>query len=340
MKKRKITHKLLSVLRKKPLARLSLVLIITLVGVLLVVLTKAATPTSSIQAEAGTLGGSATKLSSSAASGGQYVKFNTTAPPTGQGRNYPDHTNINATTFWVGEYFQAGPDGSQACSAYDGDWIYSHFRLAHAVNCQMPSGLSARAAGCDALLANESGKCNDSNSIGSLRTPANGYFPAGLQTVYENPFYLDLPYNDLPAYDGFVTGWSDRCQKIPWANDPGWGTSGGRCTNEDFSYMKNRWVKIWANGRTCYGQIEDAGPADYSHGNPNYADYNYVFGSNDARPANTSYDDAGMDISPALNACLGGQFNQNLNVNWEFVDDIDVPATPWKVVTTTSQVNW
>jgi hypothetical protein len=103
--------------------------------------------------------------------------------------------------------------------------------------------------------------------------------------------------------------------------------------------MKNRWVKIMANGATCYGQIEDAGPADDGNGNGNYADTKYVFSTTDARPFNQSYNDAGMDVSPALNACLKGQFNSDVSVNWQFVDFVDVPAGPWKTIITTTPPN-
>lgn len=247
-------------------------------------------------------------------------------------RTYPLHTNINATTFWVGELFQNTPDGSQVCSAYNSNWLYSFFRLAKAKNCRIST--SGSATGCDAVLKNPKGKCNDTNSIGSLRTPANGYFPDGLQSIYENPFYLDLPYDDYNPTDSTdITGYATRCQDIPWAKDPGYA---GKCKNTKFSYMKNRWVKIMANGRTCYGQIEDAGPADDGHGNPHYDDRKYVFGYNDSRPINKSYNGAGMDISPALGACLGGAFNSDLKVNWQWVEASDVPQGPWtRIITKT-----
>ena len=57
--------------------------------------------------------------------------------------------------------------------------------------------------------------------------------------------------------------------------------------------MKNRWVKISRENRgsvrTCYGQVEDAGPYVYD-------DARYVFGHADQRPAHS----AGIDVSPAL----------------------------------------
>ena len=296
---------------------------------MLLVFSHAAAPVASIEVGSGsTVNAPAVSISNASSSGGSYVQFK--APTTT--RTYPLHTNINSTTFWVGERFQPTPDGSQVCSAYDSDWIWNFFRLGHASNCSIAG--SGYATGCDALLRNSTGVCDDANSIGSLRTPANGYFPTGLQQIYQNPFYLDLPYDDYNPTDATdITGYATRCQDIPWANDVGYA---GNCTNSNFSYMKNRWVKIMANGKTCYGQIEDAGPADDGNGNPHYDDRVYVFGSNDARPINKSYNSAGMDVSPALNSCLGGVFNSDLNVNWQFVEASDVPATPWKTIVTTS----
>ena len=57
------------------------------------------------------------------------------------------------------------------------------------------------------------------------RDASNGYFP-GYMVPNQNPFYLDLPVSD-PS-------------------------------------LKNRWVQIQGPGGTCYGQVEDAGPAQIS----------------------------------------------------------------------------
>lgn len=256
-----------------------------------------------------------------------------TVAPSPSGRNYTLHTSILATTFWVGEQFQATADGSQVCSAYNSQWQYSFFHLKTGVN--NAAGCNGSfTGGCDARVNNANSTCDDTNSVASLRTPANGYFPAGLPAIYENPFYLDLPYDDYNASTSSeTTGYSSRCSTIPWANDAGYY---GHCTDRNFSYMKNRFVKTTANGQTCYGQIEDAGPADSGNGNGNYADSNYVFGSKNARPFNQSYNSAGMDISPALGACLGGSFNNDLILNWQFIDTVDVPSGAWKTIVTTS----
>src|SRR5581483_3948399 len=239
--------------------------------------------------------------------------------------SYPWHTNIVSTTFWVGEMFNAiHSDGSQACSTYDSQW-YLHFS---GVATQM---LPASAAGCAGSYA---GGCDGVWSGGKCatekRTAANGYFPSAM-TPKENPFYLDLPFDDLND----STAFAQRCQVIPWAKtiDP----SGAHCSDGNFSYMKNAWVEIIGpNGKTCYGQNEDAGP---SHGSL-YHDAAYVFGTTDARPVQGQFNDAGMDVSPALNGCLGFAEldGENDHISWRFVDPQDVPAGPWKTVVTTSGV--
>jgi hypothetical protein len=97
--------------------------------------------------------------------------------------------------------------------------------------------------------------------------------------------------------------------------------------------MKNSWVELHKNGRVCYAQIEDAGPALYS-------DSAYVFGTNDARPANTKYNGAGLDVSPAVNSCLGyAELDGDTDrVDWRFIEAAAVPPGPWLNVVTTSLV--
>lgn len=220
--------------------------------------------------------------------------------PLAKGGSYPWHRDIVATTFWVGEVFDPqAADGSQVYSTYDGDW-------------------QANYGGCDGVLTPE---CST-----EPRAAHNGYMPTSM-TPLENPFYLDLPYDDVNDPKAFA----ERSTVIPWANDPGYA---GQAGNKNFSYMKNRWVKLVKDGRVCYGQIEDAGPGQYH-------DANYVFGSKDARPANKKFNGAGMDVSPAINGCLGFSDldGENDKLSWQFVDDADVPPGPWLTIVTTSQVN-
>jgi len=241
---------------------------------------------------------------------------------------YPMHTNIIATTFWVGEIFNPDlSDGSQVCSTYDSNWAANWSGVSRDVVPSSAGGCAGSpTGGCDGVATFSGDTITDCST--EARTAANDYFPSQ-GTPKENPFYLDLPYDDLND----STAFGERCEVIPWASaDP------GNCDNGEHSYMKNRWVAITGpNGATCYGQIQDAGP---SHDDM-YHDKEYVFGSSDAQPAQGEFNNAGMDVSPALNGCLGfGSLNgDGDSVSWQFVDDAQVPAGPWKRVVTTSGVS-
>jgi hypothetical protein len=231
--------------------------------------------------------------------GGPTTSGTDSAPGT-IGRAYPSHTGVIATTFWVGEIFDPNAsDGSQVYSTYDSEWL-AHY------------------GGCDGIVVK-----NDCST--EPRTAANGYFPSSM-TPLENPFYLDLPFDDLNDPAAFAR----RAEVIPWANDPGYA---GRQDDRSFSYMKNRWVAITKGGQTCYAQIQDAGPGQYN-------DAEYVFGGDDRRPKNSNFNSAGMDVSPAVNGCLGfSDINgQDDLVDWRFVEEVDVPPGPWLTVVTRSQV--
>jgi hypothetical protein len=211
--------------------------------------------------------------------------------PRRAGRAYPWHTGIVATTFWVGEVFDpASPDGSQVTSTYDSRWM-------------------ERYGGCDGVVVG--GTCAT-----EPRTAATGFRPTRM-TPRQNPFYLDLPFDDLNDERAFAR----RSRVVPWAADAGYA---GHATDRSFSYLKNRWVRLRHAGRTCYGQVEDAGPGRYD-------DDAYVFGHDDPRPANRRYNGAGLDVSPALNSCLDfSQLNGDGDrVDWQFAGDTGVPPGPW-----------
>lgn len=215
------------------------------------------------------------------------------------GERYPWHTDIVATTFWVGEIFDpSAADGSQVLSTYDSRWLESY-------------------GGCDGVMVG--GRCET-----EPRVPSNGYFPLHM-SPRQNPFYLDLPYDDVHHPEAFAR----RAEVVPWAA----GTDPGLAADPAYSYLQNRWVRLKKDGAICYGQIQDAGPG-------NYNDAAYVFGTDDARPANTKYNGAGLDVSPALNGCLGfSELNgQNDRVDWQFVDEADVPDGPWRLIVTASPV--
>lgn len=203
-----------------------------------------------------------------------------------------------ATTFWVGEIFDpTAADGSQAVSTYDDSWL-QHY------------------GGCDGVVV--AGDCRTES-----RSSRNNFFPTSM-TPKQNPFYLDLPFDDVND----ASAAAQRGKVVPWAHDPGWLQ---KLADPEQSIMKDRWVAIRKGSRVCYGQIQDAGPGEYD-------DTHYVFASTDTRPKNRRYNGAGMDVSPALNGCLDfAELNgENDRVDWWFVDDVDVPAGPWRILVTTT----
>jgi hypothetical protein len=235
------------------------------------------------------------------ASGSAAASATPAAPAPGGGSlasGYPWHTDLVSTTFWVGEVFDpTASDGSQVLSTYDAQW-------------------QAHYGGCDGTTA--SGTCETER-----RTAATGWFPTAM-TPKENPFYLDLPYDDVNDRTGFA----QRDAVIPWASTAPYAAHRG---DPGFSFMKNRWVELRKGDRVCYGQVEDAGPGQYH-------DAAYVFGTTDVRPANKRYNGAGMDVSPALNGCLGYAEldGDGDHVDWRFVEASEVPAGPWRTLVTTS----
>lgn len=209
----------------------------------------------------------------------------------GGSSTYPWHTGIVATTFWVGEVFDpTADDGSQVISAYDDNW-YANY------------------GGCDGVIIG--GVCGT-----EARSASNDYFPSSMRPK-QNPFYLDLPFDDVND----PTAFHERGNVIPWAGQPQYAN---RLDDASVSLMKNRWVELRRDGHTCYGQIADAGPGEYS-------DARYVFGTDDPRPRNARYGGAGLDVSPALNGCLHfSELNGDTDrVNWRFVEFTDVPDGPW-----------
>ncbi len=125
----------------------------------------------------------------------------------------------------------------------------------------------------------------------------------------ENPFYVALPYNDITERGGRKASAS----AIPWASKSG------------RSALKNRWIAVQANGRTCYAQWQDVGPFDSD-------DIAYVFGEA-TEPRNKQLAGAGIDLSPAVRDCL--QVEAVSRVSWRHVEARDVPDGPWRVVVST-----
>lgn len=212
-------------------------------------------------------------------------------------RVYPVHRGITATVFWIGEPKGNGSSENNALSAWDDRW------LEHYGGIDSPGRRSAR----------------------------NGYFPTAFRPR-ENPFYLDLPYND---FDDKGVPRPDRLKVVPWAPALKPQLAVFAQSEAPFSLLKNRWVKLRRGSRVCYAQWEDSGPYVYD-------DSRYVFGSATAKPASRRANRAGLDVSPAVRDCLAfrGLNNADNRVDWQFVDAAQVPPGPWKRVVTTRQVFW
>lgn len=115
-------------------------------------------------------------------------------------RTYPTHTNIVSTTFWVGEIFNPNlPDGSQVCSTYDSQWAYHWSGVNKGRVPPTASGCPGPIkGGCDGVTNTSGSKCDTQG-----QTASNNYFPTSVPIPKENPFYLDLPYDDLNDPIGF-----------------------------------------------------------------------------------------------------------------------------------------
>lgn len=150
---------------------------------------------------------------------------------------------------------------------------------------------------------------------GGIDSPEDrcGYFPCGF-TPLENPFYFALPYGDRDENGNQ----KESVKLIPWYDQ-----AAGR------NALKNAWIKIEYQNRTCYAQWEDVGPSETD-------DFDYVFGDNE--PKNSFGVSAGLDVSPAVWDCLG--LETNAVTRWKFVDEKEVPEGPWKLIITRRGVSF
>jgi hypothetical protein len=155
--------------------------------------------------------------------------------------------------------------------------------------------------------------------FGGVDDPAkrHGYLPADF-TPKENTFYFALPYND---FDSNGKRKKEISQLAQWYGEKSWADSESVC--------KNQWVKIIKGGKVCYAQWEDVGPFKED-------DKDYVFGN--SSPKSKTNKNAGIDVSPAVKDYLG--LSDIDKVDWQFVDESQVPDGEWKKIITTTQVSW
>lgn len=151
--------------------------------------------------------------------------------------------------------------------------------------------------------------------FGGVDDPDNrcGYRPCDFLPK-ENPFYFALPYGDFND-DGTE---KDSIAQIPWYEEK----------SPEESILKNQWIEIVYQGKTCYGQWEDVGPFEID-------DFDYVFSN--SPPKNTLGVGAGLDVSPAIWDYLGLENNEV--TKWRFVKEEEVPPGPWKEIITRSGIN-
>jgi len=245
------------------------------------------------------------------------------------------HKNIRATTFWAGEdASDANGNITNVESAWDDNWDKKFGGKEDSPTCK-----------------------RDDNFI-----------PVGYSGT-ENLYYYALQYNDMdklvfeyekasaadiekiknsnPNYRKSGTnvnttdmsdGRKNNVKDIPWYNSKNW--SG----NE--SVVKGRWLKVRCveqgkgNGEWVYAQWLDAGPYYYD-------DFDYVFGKATQKNDDSFYkvgSGSGIDLSPAVILKMGikdmGASGINTLVDWQFVDDKDVPDGPWKIHVSDNKTYW
>jgi len=134
----------------------------------------------------------------------------------------------------------------------------------------------------------------------------HNYIPIAF-TPRQNPFYCELPYNDVNA----GTTKPEAALVIPWFK--------AIYHKNGQSVCRSRWVEIRNQaGKTCYAQWSDCGPGGTDQ-------WQYVFGNQ--IPAANSMHGAGLGVSPAVRDYLG---LTELDVtSWRFVDYPDVPSGAW-----------
>jgi|GEM_PF-1891155 len=262
---------------------------------------------------------------------------------------YTLHTKIIATTFWAGEgASDANGFISNVPSAWDKNWG-DHYKV--------------------------NGKAKEDTPNKNQLPRDNDFIPVGYNGT-ENLYYYALPYNDASSivFDGDESTYSavialdpsnyeakdqygeyvvvskafnssswrkKNANHIPWYNAKNW--------KSDESIVKGRWARIrattrGANGQWVYAQWLDAGPYHYD-------DFDYVFGN--SRPRNESKTTgkspfAGIDLSPAVILKMGVSHTELSNggitfsdgVDWQFVDEADVPDGPWKRFLSDNKMKW
>lgn len=144
-------------------------------------------------------------------------------------------------------------------------------------------------------------------NFGGIDSPdrRSGLLPANF-IPRQNPYYTALPVCDV--INGRTV--AEAAAWIPWFK--------AQFKQDGVSVLKGRWVAIRHEGRTCYAQIEDAGPYHVD-------DWAFVFGGSPPRPH--ANNDAGIDVSPSVRDYL--QLKGLDRVDFRFIEAWEVPEGPW-----------
>ncbi|KMQ50147.1 tm1410-like protein [Chitinispirillum alkaliphilum] len=260
--------------------------------------------------------------------------------------DYHLHKNILASTFWTG---QGAADEnhhiSNVPSAWDSHWgdnfgLEDAPRLPRDANF-IPSDPRFRGQENPYYFALPYNDYNNTvfngNDDGRIRAVAamSSHYNIEYSSIYERNIVTTSAMG--PIYNS--DQWTPRklsAENIPWRDKQNWSGK---------SMVKGRWARIRFNGGDwVYAQWLDAGPYHYD-------DVEYVFGS--ARPLNEEGSGmdinpyAGIDLSPSVWLKMGidqAEFERwngiNAPVDWQFVDDEDVPDGPWNLYVSDNKTNW
>jgi len=153
-------------------------------------------------------------------------------------------------------------------------------------------------------------------SFGGVDHPARStVFPTKFRPK-ENPFYFALPLSDKALHSVKTNDILPEFQEIVIFFNRIYSAN-----SHAKSFLKDTWIAIECEGKTCYAQWQDVGP--YTVDDPNYVLRN-------EKPKFQRGNGPALDVSPAVQKYLsmGGK----AVTRWRFVSPGEVPDGPWKKI--------
>jgi len=248
------------------------------------------------------------------------------------------HTNIRATTFWAGEgASDANGNISNVESAWDSHWDERFGWKEDSPTCERDENFIPVGYSGTENLYYYALQYNDMDKLVFEYEKAS---PADIEKIKNsNPDYTSRGTDvNTTAMSG---GRKNNAKDIPWYNSK-------ETWSRNESVVKGRWLKVKCveqgkgNGEWVYAQWLDAGPYYYD-------DFDYVFGKAKQKNDDSFYkvgSGSGIDLSPAVILKMGikkseiGPGGINTLVDWQFVDDKDVPDGPWKKHVSDNKTYW